>query len=179
MDKYNKIFYIMMFICIITSMYISFNEYNVIEEQTKIIKELKYINNELKDENNTYEYKLLNTPTLKDVKTFLRKDKTDENLYIGNSKYDCTQFSNTLVRNALKENILMCAVEINYRSDCSHMIVAVNTSDKGLIYIEPQNDKIVELKIGINEWLDDDDYVKGWDSCFERVYDKNEEGERE
>jgi len=122
--------------------------------------ELKYLS----------ENKLDKNPLFEEVFAFIKKDKTDRNLYLDKSRYDCTQFSNTLIRNAFKENILMCAVEINYNESKGHMIVAVNTSDRGLIYIEPQTDKIVELTFGKNKWMNHEPEVIGWDSCFERKF---------
>ena len=161
--------------------------YNINKELEITTKELKTIINEnsnlkseLRDSKiqyyNTYE---LNTkPTYEEVMKFIKNDETDKEKYIIHD-FDCSHFSSIVVKNALSSNIFACVVDIDFDAnsdgeiDSGHMIVAFNTIDKGIIYIEPQNDKIVDLHIGMNYWCSINNikscsnvYVINYNSCF-------------
>ena len=87
------------------------------------------------------------TPTVREIKEFLKEDDTDKHEW--SEEYDCTEFSNEIVRKLKERGIFSCVAEINY-DEFAHNIVAVETTE-GLIYIEPQDDTIIresELKIG-------------------------------
>lgn len=88
---------------------------------------------------------LLN-PTYKELKDFVRKDKTNYKNY--GDDYDCSEFSYEFVRNFAKIGYDSGTVEINLNieddEECGHTIVAINTTDRGLIYLEPQDDSIFE-----------------------------------
>lgn len=95
-------------------------------------------------------------PTYTEMKKFLEEDKADQNEYILD-EYMCHHFSKDLVREAAKKGIRagyvrldfpeqLCFKEKNYYS--GHAIVCFNTTDKGLIFIEPQFDLGVTIKIG-------------------------------
>jgi len=100
----------------------------------------------------------LKNPTLKVLKDFIRKDDTDNYQYI-KGKFTCINFANKFVKNFAKEGYYSCVTIIFLHNQThSHALVAVNTKDVGLIYVEPQTDKIIyDLKVG-------DDYCKkvGW-----------------
>ena len=108
------------------------------------------------------------TPRWSDVESFLKNNLINKNKW-DEDKYDCTAFTNDLIIEALNNNIFMCTVEIEWK-DGGHIIVAVNTSDKGLIYIEPQTDNVIDLSLGLNGHSGfPDNFVMSYDSCFERM----------
>jgi hypothetical protein len=84
-----------------------------------------------------------------DVETFLEIDKTDDLEYIPDV-FDCKSFASTLKSNANKQGML-CAVVITDYSASSHAINAFDTLDRGIIFVEPQSDIIMEnINIGDN-----------------------------
>jgi hypothetical protein len=85
-------------------------------------------------------------PTYAQMKAFVAADKTDKNTYNA-ATYDCVNFSNDLITDAAKQGIRAAFVSIDFPSS-GHAIVAFNTTDKGLVYIEPQDDDEVNLRVG-------------------------------
>ena len=83
-------------------------------------------------------------PTYQEAQQFICLDPTDKNQY--NQSYTCFNFANDFRNNALNEGYRCGYVTIEF-PEASHVIVCFNTSDKGLIFIEPQNDEIVTLRI--------------------------------
>jgi hypothetical protein len=88
----------------------------------------------------------LQNPTYQEMKDFLSKDTADSKTYI-EGKYTCTDFAAEVNNNAEDQGIRCAVVYIVY-PDTGHSIVAFETTDKGLIFIEPQYDKEVTLTIG-------------------------------
>lgn len=88
-------------------------------------------------------------PTYQEMKSFIAADRTDLKLYDRNN-YNCSDFSADVILNAAKQKIRCAYVTINYAGDIGHAIVVFNTSDRGLIYVEPQEDEEVNLQIGKN-----------------------------
>ena len=84
----------------------------------------------------------LRDPTYKEAAQFIRSDQTDKNQY--NQSYTCINFANDFRDNALNEGYRCGYVAIEF-GETSHVIVCFNTSDNGLIFIEPQTDEIVTL----------------------------------
>lgn len=145
-----------------------------IEEQlTKSLEEEKRLKQFYIEESKYYrtlETNIAINPRYKDVINFFRLDKTNENEWDEHS-YDCTAFSNDIVKNAIDNNMFMCTVEIQWETG-GHIIVAVNTSDKGLIYIEPQTDKVIDLHLGKGGHSGfPKETIVSYDSCFERMSD--------
>jgi cob(I)alamin adenosyltransferase len=89
---------------------------------------------------------VLSDPTYLQMKNFLSGDKTDQKTYDA-SIYNCQNFSADLITNAAKLKIRCAFVSIDERSS-GHAIIAFNTTDKGIIYIEPQSDEEVNLQVG-------------------------------
>ncbi len=85
-------------------------------------------------------------PTYRQMMNFIREDKTDERDY-AEDEYVCQNFAMDVCNNAEEEGIRCAYVIINY-PDGGHTIVAFNTIDEGLVYIEPQHDDIVNPVIG-------------------------------
>jgi len=84
-------------------------------------------------------------PTYDEAIAFTNSDKTDENEYTPN--YVCYDFTADFNSNAFQMGYRCGFVYIEF-FDSAHAIVYFNTTDGGLIYIEPQSDEIVTLAIG-------------------------------
>ncbi len=78
-------------------------------------------------------------PSYNDIKEFVERDQTDKHEYIPGI-YVCHNFAVDVIKNADKENIHAGYVTLYYNSTPIHAIVAFKTSDKGLIFLEPQCD---------------------------------------
>lgn len=81
-------------------------------------------------------------PSYEELVKFMEEDKTDE--LIWSKDFDCTEFGNTFIKNFAKEGYISCTTELEYETGEGHILVAVNTADKGLVYLEPQSDIILE-----------------------------------
>lgn len=84
-----------------------------------------------------------------DLNIFLSNDHTNWNNYIP-GKYTCVNYAEDLVAAAHKANIdaWIVAVEF-YRDAVGHAFVAFQTTDKGVVWIEPQSDyAYAEVEIG-------------------------------
>ena len=86
-------------------------------------------------------------PTYNEMMLFLKTDDTDKAEYI-KDEYVCTGFATDLCNNAEEKGIRCAYVSIKFPEGTGHTIVAFNTIDKGLIYIEPQHDDLVRVEIG-------------------------------
>lgn len=89
-------------------------------------------------------------PTYQEVLIFISEDKTDENEYIP-GKYTCLNFAADFKNNAFQAGYRCGFVEIEF-PEAAHAIVCFNTTDQGLIFIEPQTDEIVTLSVGEFYW---------------------------
>jgi hypothetical protein len=91
----------------------------------------------------------IKTPSLQILKDFIEEDDTDKMKYV-EGKFECTDFSNRFVMNFLKKGYFSCVAYLE-SEDKAHAIVAVNTTDYGVVYVEPQYDKIIyDLEVGDN-----------------------------
>jgi hypothetical protein len=95
---------------------------------------------------NPNEYTLKN-PTYQEMKTFLSQDPTNNNTYV-EGQYVCVDFAAAVNNNAEAKDIRCAVVDIFYPDGYGHTIVAFDTTDRGLIYIEPQFDQEVKLTVG-------------------------------
>jgi len=86
-------------------------------------------------------------PTYQEMKDFLAQDKTDAKTYI-KGEYVCSDFATDVNNNAEAKGIRCAIVELRYSGDFAHAIVAFEATDKGLIFIEPQFDSEVIVKVG-------------------------------
>ena len=86
-------------------------------------------------------------PTYREMTSFLRADDTDKADYI-KSEYECTGFATDLCNSAETEGTRCADVTLKFPGGNGHAIVAFDTIDKGLIYIEPQFDDLVRVEIG-------------------------------
>ena len=121
------------------------------------------------------EQKGLINPTYKQLRNFVLRD--DTNYFEWSEDFDCTEFSYTFIRNFAEKGFFSCSAELELIVDdelMGHIIVAVNTTDKGLYYVEPQDDTIIpanKLQVGKN-YCSLVDWSCHWEitkisSCFE------------
>jgi len=85
-------------------------------------------------------------PTHKGMREFLARDETDSNPYVA-GEYNCVDFSAQLSNNAEANGIRVAYVRIR-AEEWGHVLVAFETADRGLVFIEPQSDREVKLVIG-------------------------------
>jgi hypothetical protein len=85
-------------------------------------------------------------PTYKQMMSFIKEDKTDKRQYT-KDEYACQNFAMDVCNNAEKKGIRCAYVIIDYLEG-GHAIVAFDTFDRGLIYVEPQSDELVVPVIG-------------------------------
>jgi len=93
-----------------------------------------------------YDY-VLRDPSYQEMKAFLKQDETSEQEYLRN-EYICVDFAANVKANTAKEGIRCAYVVIEYLGINGHTIIAFDTTDRGLVYIEPQFDWDVEPEIG-------------------------------
>jgi hypothetical protein len=89
---------------------------------------------------------ILINPTFQEMKEFLLKDTTSRNQYIY-GKYECRHFATDVNNNADAAGI-RCAFVLLCYARGQHAVVAFDTTDRGLIYIEPQTDAAIKPEIG-------------------------------
>jgi hypothetical protein len=103
----------------------------IVEVPVDVIKEVtKYIEKPL--------------PTFKEVREFILSDYTSRNKFIPN-EYECLNFATDVNNNATIAGLKCAIVFLRYPIG-QHAIVAFDTIDQGLIFIEPQTDARLDLK---------------------------------
>jgi len=85
-------------------------------------------------------------PTFNEAINFMNIDKTDELEYT--DTFLCRHFAATFKKNAFEAGYRCFYVSIDYSGNTGHAIVSFDTTDRGLIFIEPQGDRVVTVKIG-------------------------------
>ncbi|MCH8520171.1 MAG: hypothetical protein LAT82_05450 [Nanoarchaeota archaeon] len=124
------------------------------EFESKLIaleKELNITYSELSKFNNSVSKSISSSQVL----NFLREDTTDK---IQRAEdFVCIHYSSRLVRNSLDKGLFSCQGVINFIVDnnelmrSGHSFVVFNTTDLGLIFVEPSNDRVfLDLQIGDN-----------------------------
>jgi len=84
----------------------------------------------------------LRNPTYKELREFLAGDKTDFNLFI-RGEHVCFDFAAELNNSAEANSLRAAYVRIRFEK-WGHAVVAFETVDRGLVFIEPQTDRNVE-----------------------------------
>ena len=94
-----------------------------------------------------------------DLNLFLARDHTNWHTYDSES-YTCVNYAMDLSRNAKMQNIHAWIVGVEFEnSDSGHAFVAFDTSDKGVVWIEPQSDYAYSaVKVGKPLCLQVDEY---------------------
>lgn len=93
-------------------------------------------------------------PTYAEMLTFISVDKTDSNTYVSGS-YVCNDFSIDVKRNAFNAGYRSFWVYIQMEAGMvpvSHALVAFNTTDRGIAFVEPQEDRIMNVVVGQPYW---------------------------
>jgi hypothetical protein len=80
--------------------------------------------------------------TYKEIIDFLAVD--DTNLI---TEGNCMDFTRTLLSRAHSRFFASYPVVVNFKYGGAHAFVAFDTSDKGMVFIEPQTDEIVQNKV--------------------------------
>lgn len=90
---------------------------------------------------------ILHNPTQAELETFLSNDQTDANSYnntnYSSNYYVCTDFSRDLIFNASLQGWKSVPVLMDLQNESFtfwHSIVVFNTTDHGLVFVEPQTD---------------------------------------
>ncbi|MDD4875727.1 MAG: hypothetical protein PHQ86_01140 [Dehalococcoidales bacterium] len=88
----------------------------------------------------------LHNPTYVEMKEFLARDETDANPFIS-GQYICCDFAAQVNNNAEANGIRTAYVRIR-ANKWGHVVIAFATTDRGLIFIEPQSDREAKIIIG-------------------------------
>jgi len=89
---------------------------------------------------------LLKNPTFEELRAFILNDPTSRNGFILN-QYECRHFATEVGNNAEAEG-LRCAFGLLCYDRGQHAVVAFDTTDRGLVYIEPQTDAAIHPEVG-------------------------------
>lgn len=89
---------------------------------------------------------VLKNPTFQELKDFILKDPLSRKQFVLN-EYECRHFATNVVNAAVTEGLMVGFVLLCFDQG-QHGVVAFNTTDRGLIYIEPQTDAAIEPKVG-------------------------------
>jgi cell division protein FtsB len=87
----------------------------------------------------------LRDPTYDEAVAFINSDETNENQY--SDDYVCYDFTADFDGNAAEAGYRCGFVYIEF-SETAHAIACFNTTDEGVIYVEPQTDEIVDVAVG-------------------------------
>jgi hypothetical protein len=98
-----------------------------------------------------YDY-ALRDPTYEEVKAFLAVDTTNLKPYIV-GQYVCENFAAEVSFNAQQQKIRAGCVQL-HMVGLPHTLIAFNTTDKGIVYFDPQTDEEVILQIGKHYWTE-------------------------
>jgi hypothetical protein len=93
--------------------------------------------------NQTFEVK---NPTFQELKDFILKDPTSRKQFVLN-QYECRHFATEVDNNAEAAG-LRCGFALLCYDQGQHAVVAFETTDRGLVYIEPQTDAAIDVKVG-------------------------------
>jgi hypothetical protein len=88
----------------------------------------------------------LKNPTFQELKDFILGDPTSRNKFVLD-KYECRHFATDVDNNA-EDSGLRCAIALLCYETGQHAVVAFDTVDRGLVYIEPQTDAVIHPEVG-------------------------------
>jgi len=101
---------------------------------------------QLSQNSSTSQEVALKNPTFQELRDFILKDPTNRNKFVLN-QYECRHFA-TEVNNNAEANDLRCAFVLLGYDRGQHAVVAFDTTDRGLVYIEPQTDAAIHPEVG-------------------------------
>jgi hypothetical protein len=89
----------------------------------------------------------LRNPTYFEAQHFVSTDRTDNHPYVEGS-YTCANFASDFRRNAQSAGYECGYVFVYFPDEQSHVLNCFNTTDNGLVFVEPQWDKFVNVTVG-------------------------------
>jgi len=89
---------------------------------------------------------LLKNPTFRELRDFILRDPTSRNEFVLN-QYECRHFATYVCNNAEAEGLRCAFVLLGFERG-QHAVVAFETTDRGLVYIEPQTDARIHPEVG-------------------------------
>ena len=110
----------------------------------------------------------LEDPTFDEMCKFVEDDKTNSNYYIPYN-YVCEDFAKNTIKNAKAQGIKVGYVEMETLDGSGHAIVAFNTTDRGLYFLEPQLDVIFSDE-EMNKMIEERCYFVSRDYGFYHEY---------
>ena len=96
--------------------------------------------------------KPLRNSSYQELRDFLLRDKTNERKLVPFTLH----YALELRENAKKEGI-RAGIQVLFLKERTYYINIFETTDQGIIYIEPQNDRVVKVKVGERYWT-----LNGW-----------------
>ncbi|NWF78233.1 MAG: hypothetical protein HXY36_06565 [Chloroflexi bacterium] len=90
---------------------------------------------------------VLRDPSYQEMKDFLAWDRISEHEYAPD-EYTCVNFAADVKANAVRQGFRCAYVVIEYHGETGHAIIAFDTTDRGLVFVDPQLDWEVELQVG-------------------------------
>ena len=104
--------------------------------------------NEISSENITADNQTitLRNPTFQEMRDFILKDTTSRKTFVLYT-YECRHFATEVDNNAEAAG-WRCGFALLCYARGQHAVVAFNTVDRGLIFIEPQTDAAIDVKVG-------------------------------
>lgn len=118
-------------------------EFSSLPISTEIVSSSTSFNQIVLSGNQTIETK---NPTFKAVRDFILKDTTNRNTFIA-GKYECRHFATDVNNNAEAAGIKAAFVLLCYTNG-QHAVIGFKTTDRGMIYIEPQTDAAIQPVVG-------------------------------
>ena len=96
----------------------------------------------------------IRNPTHDEVLEFIVEDETDEMEYV-EGEFECLDFCMMFRNNAFKKGYISYTVWIDFVGQSfGHSIIGFNTTDRGMVYLDPQLDYFVDLGVGVDYWKD-------------------------
>ena len=92
----------------------------------------------------------LSTPTYSELLLFLNRNEVNKAPYVY-GEHVCWNFACDLLSDAHDEGMNMVYIGLEFEHS-AHAIVAVLTSDHGVVFIEPQSDLPAHLEEGFDYW---------------------------
>ena len=93
-------------------------------------------------------------PTHDEVLEFIEEDETDDMEYVV-GEFECLDFCMMFRNNAFKKGYISYTVWIDWEGQTSgHSIIGFNTTDRGMVYLDPMLDYFVDLGVGVDYWKD-------------------------
>lgn len=110
---------------------------------------------------------VLINPSYQEMKDFLEADNTDDNPWV-EGEYEGPDLVADINNNAEAQGFRAALVYIEFPKG-AYSLLAFETTDKGLIYIEPQDDREVKVEVGVKYWEDNGYGKTDWDDTIKEV----------